>query len=540
MNALTRFATRAAVRPLPTTTGGTGYPWQDGDILYADDLNAAITPNVKNLGATGDGVTDDGPAFIAALAAAAGGGTVVIPAGTYRIGSALPRNLTGGVSIVGAGSGATTLSFPNGTDGLMFTLTAAANVHVHGLTITRAVAGAYTNTGLSITSPAPNATRFGNITIHDVVMAGAWLTGINVVASLVSLDHVLVLMANATGGGPGVGIQAAGVDGANYLVELTLNDVETIGGNVGLLIGTWVQGVYVTQSRFIGNDYGIRWDGVDTHGDLWMAVSNSHFNSGTRGLLTFTGMSPQIVNTYSLHFGIPAIGGVYAAFEFHNIGPGMISNSSIYCADAASPSATEYGIILNGGNNVTIVGNFISMAKNAGIYINGTVNTLVTGNIVGLAAGVPMIQYAAIAPSNQAYGNQLNGVPDITTDSGGVSIGAVNNTGTQLTINGGANTNRMLDFTTNNSSRWFFGVDGSIPEGAGNAGGDLAIISAGDAGLIEKIFSIKRSTGVLSLPHPITFSGPLTQAANDAAAATALVPVGGMYRNGSALMIRVT
>jgi hypothetical protein len=180
------------------------------------------------------------------------------------------------------------------------------------------------------------------------------------------------------------------------------------------------------------------------------------------------------------------------------------------------------------------------MAKNAGIYINGTVNTLVTGNIVGLAAGVPMIQYAAIAPSNQAYGNQLNGVPDITTDSGGVSIGAVNNTGTQLTINGGANTNRMLDFTTNNSSRWFFGVDGSIPEGAGNAGGDLAIVSAGDAGLIEKIFSIKRSTGVLSLPHPITFSGPLTQAANDAAAATALVPVGGMYRNGSALMIRVT
>jgi hypothetical protein len=98
----------------------------------------------------------------------------------------------------------------------------------------------------------------------------------------------------------------------------------------------------------------------------------------------------------------------------------------------------------------------------------------------------------------------------------------------------------MLAFTTNDNTRWFFGVDGSIAEGAGNAGGDLAIISAGDAGLIEKMFSIKRSTGVLSLSHPITFGGSLTQAVDDAAAALGNVPVGGMYRNGSALQIRVT
>jgi parallel beta-helix repeat protein len=423
----------------------------------------------------------------------------------------------------------------------MLSLGATANVHVNGLTITRAAAGAYTNTGLSITSPAPNATRFGNITIHDVVMAGAWLTGINVIASLVSLDHVLVLMANATGGGPGVGIRAAGVDDANYLVELTLNDVETIGGNVGLLIGTWVQGVYVTQSRFIGNDYGIRWDGVSGHGDLWLAVSNTHFNSGTRGLLTFNGMSPQVVNTYSLHFGIPAVGGVYAAFECYNIGPGLFSNNSIYCAGTASPSAAEYGIYLNGGNNVTVVGNFISMPKSAGIYVAVTDRTLIASNNFGLDPGVPAVQYGAgRAASNQEYGNQLNGVPDLQSNAAGLTTGTANNPGTQVTIKGGANTNRMLAFTTNDNTRWFFGVDGSIAEGAGNAGGDLAIISAGDAGLIEKMFSIKRSTGVLSLSHPITFGGSLTQAVDDAAAALGNVPVGGMYRNGSALQIRVT
>ena len=418
MNALTRFATRAAVRPLPTTTGGTGYPWQDGDILYADDLNAAITPNVKNLGATGDGVTDDGPAFIAALAAAAGGGAVVIPAGTYRIGSALPRNFTGGVSIVGAGSGATVLVFPNGTDGLMLTLTGNADVHVHGMTIKRTAAGAYTNTGLSITSPTPNNSGDGITTVHDVVMTGAWLTGINIARSGASLTDVTVAMANATGSGPGVGIKVSGVDTDNYCTSVRLNNVITVGGNTGFLIGTWVQGVYVDACDFIGNDYGIQWAGVAGNADLWLGVTNSHFNSGTRGVLSFNGLSVQITNTYSLHFGCPAIGDNYAAFEFHNISPGMISGCSIYGDGPSSPSSTETAIALNGGFNVVVSDNFISGHKNVGIYVNATKNTLITGNIAGLPPGIPLVQYGAMDPSNQAYGNQLNGVPDFTVDPG--------------------------------------------------------------------------------------------------------------------------
>ena len=536
MNALTRFATRAAVRPLPTTTGGTGYPWQDGDILYADDLNAAITPNVKNLGATGDGVTDDGPAFIAALAAAAGGGTVVIPDGTYRIGSALPRNFTGGVSIVGAGSGATVLVFPNGTDGLMLTLTGNADVHVHGMTIKRTVAGVYTNTGLSITSGTPNTSGDGITTVHDVVMTGAWLTGINIVRTLASLTDVSVFMANATGSGPGVGIKVSGVDSANYCTSVRLTNVITVGGNAGFLIGTWVQGVYVNACDFIGNDYGLHFDGIGGHGDLWLAVTNSHFNSGTRGVLSFNGEGTQIVNTTSLHFPIPSIDGTYAAFEFHNISPGYISGASMFGVGASSSSANEFGIMVNGGYNVIINGCYLEGFKNAGIYVAQTEHTLITGNMAALPAGVPLIQYGTgQLSSNQAYGNQLNFVPDITTD--GSNHLAVRD---QLGITGAVNTNRYLMFSNDTASRWFFGIDGTTTEGSGNAGADLAIISSSDAGLIESMFRIKRSTGVLSLSHPITFSGPLTQAANDAAAASANVPVGGMYRNGSVLMLRVT
>lgn len=53
-----------------------------------------IIANVKDCGATGDGTSDDLPAFRAAIAKAAGKGAVLIPAGTYRLGGhlVLPDN----------------------------------------------------------------------------------------------------------------------------------------------------------------------------------------------------------------------------------------------------------------------------------------------------------------------------------------------------------------------------------------------------------------------------------------------------------------
>lgn len=53
--------------------------------------------NVRDFGATGDGVTDDGPAFQSALdaLAAAGGGTLFVPQGKYVIVTSVSKNFTG-------------------------------------------------------------------------------------------------------------------------------------------------------------------------------------------------------------------------------------------------------------------------------------------------------------------------------------------------------------------------------------------------------------------------------------------------------------
>jgi len=78
-------------------------------VLRANDLGAKIGFNARDFGATGDGTNLDSPAINRAIemCAAAGGGTVVVPAGTYLCGSIhLTNNLNlfldAGAVILGA------------------------------------------------------------------------------------------------------------------------------------------------------------------------------------------------------------------------------------------------------------------------------------------------------------------------------------------------------------------------------------------------------------------------------------------------------
>src|SRR6185295_14104378 len=58
--------------------------------------------NLRDFGAVGDGVTDDGPAFQLALdaLAAAGGGTLFVPPGRYAIATTAAKTFTGAASSI--------------------------------------------------------------------------------------------------------------------------------------------------------------------------------------------------------------------------------------------------------------------------------------------------------------------------------------------------------------------------------------------------------------------------------------------------------
>src|SRR5262245_13342585 len=66
-------------------------------VAIAKPVPEPVELNVRNFGAVGDGVADDGPAFQRALdaLAAAGGGTLFIPEGKYAIVTPVSKNFTG-------------------------------------------------------------------------------------------------------------------------------------------------------------------------------------------------------------------------------------------------------------------------------------------------------------------------------------------------------------------------------------------------------------------------------------------------------------
>lgn len=128
-----------ALTAMFTSLGGT-----DGQYLIAtgqtnrpyNDVITEISISVKAFGAVGDGVAIDTTAIQAALnfAKAAGGGIVYFPPGTYKIDQAITLTSATGVSLAGAGPGASvvrqTHASANG-----FTFSTCTSTIISGLTI---------------------------------------------------------------------------------------------------------------------------------------------------------------------------------------------------------------------------------------------------------------------------------------------------------------------------------------------------------------------------------------------------------------------
>jgi hypothetical protein len=112
---------------------------------------------------------------------------------------------------------------------------------------------------------------------------------------------------------------------------------------------------------------------------------------------------------------------------------------------------------------------------------------------------------------------------------------SVQATSAALFVNTLAGQFRSVQFQSGGSNRWGLQVTNAA-EGGSNAGSNFAIASQTDAGgNLMTPLTITRSTGNVQLP---TLQASTTYA-NDAAAASGGVPVGGLYRNGSAVQIRV-
>jgi parallel beta-helix repeat protein len=434
MNALTRFGTRFGTQPamrlLPATTTGGGYPWADGDILYAADLNAAIATgiatgddavSIKDFGAKCDGVTDDSAAVNAAIAAVLAkpyGGNVLIPGGRTLLNSAIVATIPGGKTLTmkGAGATATELYFPLSTDGLNFTLGTASgawgSIELTGFSIVRApVTPVSANTGLRI-AVVSGAIAKGVTILRDLIVRGStgqttrtnqWMKSVVLVGTNGAIvENVMIYAPDAAATDLGdISLSMSGGPAANqYAVSLNVLNCVILGGSTGIDISGWVQGVFISNSTVIGQFDSIRWIDDNTHFAEELAITDCSLNARHRGVHTDYVNQNAMNNSVVLHLAMTALD--YLGIEFgHTYLSNIMGNNVV-----GLNSGGETGIALTDSATSVVIGNTVTNINGPGVYFKGTTATcLAVGNaIVGGAA------LSQDTPGNTFSANTFNGL----------------------------------------------------------------------------------------------------------------------------------
>ena len=367
-------------------------------------LGDAVNP--RDYGAKCDGTTDDAAAFQAAVNAAvsalrANGGKVVIPSGVCVIKSSVVATVPAGKSIgfIGDGASLTEFKVAGGVDGLIFNLGVGSGAAIGGFTVDRTGTSTTGNTGLAITATGSST---GTVALSHVATTsdnypGSWTNGI----VLTSIDTPSVDDIHTVSGFPpgdmSNGLTIKGLAG-NYAIDSHLSHIWTQGGNIGLLISGYVQGVYVTDITSIAGNYGTSWtDGAANPqyvAELFF-MSNAHLNA-IKEDVQVAAVSINLDNgllwrwTDGQGDSTP-----WTGIDLNNAGASTISNINANGGNGGSFTGSEYFIHLTNSSAVTIHGNTV-------LTING-----------------PWLENDGGGVANIASGNVANGVGALVDNSGG-------------------------------------------------------------------------------------------------------------------------
>ena len=532
----------------PTGDGWRGPPGQQGQPGIQGPPGSSIggAYYIASYGAKSDGVTDDSAAVSATVAAAiaAGGGMVVLSAGRTMLASAITVSIPATVTITieGMGPQASELYFSGATDGLSFTLLNSGSfwgsVHLHGFSVIRGpTSPTMAGTGINIIGdPAVAKQCSVAMSFRDLIVRGStpltnsWtnsmiLDGVSGLA--VDNLHIVGLNSSATDNGD-AGLTITGPTNPHFATSINISNSGIQGCSVGVLIKNFVQGVFMSACTVIGQYDSIRWLATAAQFAEEMALTNCSLNGGHRGIYVSHVNGCAINNTDILHFG----SGVTTPWA------GIEINTSAYTALVGNMltgalAANETGILLSDCGNAinTVIGNQCTNIQGYGLWLQGDSarSTVVGNNFVtsgpGSHGGILEDQSGA----NTIATNLWNGV-DVPYSPFIVS-GTLWMQGQIIYQNAAAS----------HPNRWFVTLSGTDPDDNTDTGSDFTIVGGHDiGGITTAALSIKRSTSVVTLSRsPIIATLPVN-AANDAAAASAGVQIGGIYRNGSAVQIRVS
>ena len=418
-----------SMMPMPVWAQVPGVPPSHSAPDHASDL-----VNVHDYGARCDSATDDAPAFIRAVAAAMArnnGARIYIPGGRCTLASSVAVSVPAGRSIAFMGDGAdvTILRFAPGVDGLAITLLAFSGASVSSLTIERTGSHSAGNTALAITETQD---RSGAVTVRDVVTQsdhypGSWANGIVLTSTADAVvDHVYTVAGFPPENANGLVIK--GLDG-HYAVDTKIANSKLQGGNNGLLVSGYVQGVVATNLFAIAGNYGVTWtDGLANprYVSELLEITNGHINA-IRQDVRVAGVS--ITLSDSLLWRWPDTSGdatPWTCLDLDHAGASIIHHNNVNGGNGRIFSGHEVFVHLADTAAAKIDNNTILTINGPYVQIDGrsSVANSVTANIVNGAAD--MVDNSG--GYNHVDGNSISGISDINTVAGNLTLRAPSDT----------------------------------------------------------------------------------------------------------------
>jgi hypothetical protein len=406
---------------LPSVLANHGY-YSNYPVNAPIQDNGGETFNVKAFGAKGDGSTDDTAAIQSAINAAstAGGGSVYIPAGTYKVTSSIVP--LSNVRIQGAGIGSTTVAGYGRQFSIFLNQATLGNpvtdVEICDLTIDG------TNVTDSSISPIIKGIYMQyckRLRIHNIYVYNTWATGIGTDFLIDSIIDACILDSCGVRGiaaGMGTGCNGVGIGTGAYAIEdwVCANCVAYNIGNNAFMAEDQFQTIRSQGNQFAncianGGKFGFR-----TSGSCYMSFTNCMALGTTQnGFYVTTGDVGTLATAYNpqqVYFiGCSAIGcGTGGAFD------GFIISDA-----KATPDGTLSDIYFNSCNSIGS-GEHGFQAKNATkvSFVNCNAEKNQTHGLLAFSSN-------SAAPFNELLvqgGNFLNNSQTSAGFDDGIRIGA--------------------------------------------------------------------------------------------------------------------